>query len=171
MDKIETPARDIPPGFVHLPLIDGFVGANGPLYIKREGDQVILGFRVEQRHCNPMDICHGGMISTFADMQLPLGSRLQADLPDNFLPTISLNTDFLGPAPLGAWVEGRTQVLRRTRNLVFAQALVYADGAIVARSSGTFKIGPAMEGVAGKLFELLGDGTPPGSDAQPDSPQ
>jgi acyl-coenzyme A thioesterase PaaI-like protein len=56
---------------------------------------------------------------------------------------VSLQIDYLAPAPKGAWVEGRAQVLRSTRSLVFAQGLVTADGQTVARVSGVFKIGAA----------------------------
>jgi uncharacterized protein (TIGR00369 family) len=131
---------DVPPGFVPIPLGDGYIGVNGPLYGKRDGDHMLLGFRVEARHCNPMGIAHGGMMMTFADMQLPIASRLQAGLGDHFLPTIAMTCDFVGPSPLGAWVEGRTDVLKVTRNLVFAQCLVTADGKPALRASGTFKL-------------------------------
>jgi uncharacterized protein (TIGR00369 family) len=138
-----TDRPDAPEGFAPFPFTTGFVGVNGPLYARRDADgRIRLGFRVEERHCNPMRIAHGGMLVTFADMQLPFGARFQADLSDRFLPTIHLATDFLAPAPLGAWVEGETEVLRRTRNLVFAQCLVTADGEPCLRASGIFKIGP-----------------------------
>lgn len=137
---------EIPDGFTELPFRTGFIAANGPLYFKRDGDGLLrLGFRVEERHCNPMGMAHGGMLVTFADMQLPFGARLQGGLADNFLPTISLSIDFLAPAKLGAWVEGETQVLRKTRNLVFAQCTVAADGEPALRASGIFKIGPEMK--------------------------
>jgi uncharacterized protein (TIGR00369 family) len=104
---------------------------------------VQFGFRVEMRHTNPMQICHGGMMATFCDMLLPLSvHRKSSDVGMRFLPTISLQIDYLAPAPLGAWVQGEAQVLRTTRSLVFAQGLVEADGTPVARVSGIFKIGP-----------------------------
>lgn len=149
--------HDIPEGFVELPFSYGFIGANGPLYAKRDQGLVRLGFRVEERHCNPMGIAHGGMLVTFADMQLPLASRFQGGLADNFLPTINLTVDFLAPARMGAWVEGETQVLRRTRNLVFAQCIVTADGEPALRASGIFKIGPEMKTGDASLSSLFGE--------------
>jgi len=141
-----TDALNLPEGFTELPFRTGFVGVNGPLYVRRGADgRLHLGFHVEERHCNPMGIAHGGMLVTFADMQLPFGARFQAGLADRFLPTVHLATDFLAPAPLGAWVEGETQVLRKTRNLVFAQCTVTADGELVLRASGIFKIGPEVK--------------------------
>jgi acyl-coenzyme A thioesterase PaaI-like protein len=38
-------------------------------------------------------------------------------------------------------VQGEAQVLRATRSLLFMQGLVTADGVLVARASGIFKIG------------------------------
>jgi len=149
---------DIPDGFAALPFHYGFIGVNGPLYCRRVGgDRLHLGFRVEERHCNPMGIAHGGMLVTFADMQLPFGARYQGGLPDNFLPTINLSVDFLAPAKLGAWVEGETEVLRRTKNLVFAQCTVTADGEPCLRASGIFKIGPEMKFGDASFAKLFGD--------------
>jgi uncharacterized protein (TIGR00369 family) len=135
--------HDIPAGFKPLPKMGEFIGVNGPLYLKHEGDLVQLGFRVEARHTNPMQICHGGMMASFCDMLLPLSvHRKNREVGMRFLPTISLQIDYLAPSPLGAWVQGEAQVLRTTRSLVFAQGLVEADGTPVARVSGIFKIGP-----------------------------
>ena len=93
-----------------------------------------------------MGICHGGMISTFCDMLLPISAHyLSADVARRFLPTINLQVDFLAPSPNGAWVQGEAQLLRATRSMVFMQGLVTADGQSVARVSGIFKIGPRFE--------------------------
>ena len=139
----QSASAGIPAGFKLLPRMGEFIGVNGPLYLKHEGDLVQVGFRVEARHTNPMRICHGGMMASFCDMLLPLSvHRKSHEVGMRFLPTISLQIDYLAPAPLGAWVQGEAQVLRTTRSLVFAQGLVEADGTPVARASGVFKIGP-----------------------------
>ena len=138
-------APAVPDGFAELRLGGEFVRANGPLFERFAGDTYQLGFRVEKRHCNTMRICHGGMMATFCDMLLPITAfRRVASLGERFLPTVSLDIDYLAPAPLGAWVQGEAQVLRTTRTMVFAQGLVSADGEPVARVSGVFKIGGAF---------------------------
>lgn len=140
------PAPDIPEGFKPRRFGDGFIAVNGPLYVKKLEQGIALGFRVEPRHCNPMGICHGGMIATFCDMLLPISAHhLSADVARRFLPTISLQVDYLAASKLGAWVQGEAQLLRATRSMVFMQGVVQADGESVARVSGIFKIGPRFE--------------------------
>ena len=132
----------IPDGFRPAAVLGDFVAFNGPLYGRWTGDKLLVGFLVEQRHTNPLGICHGGMLATFADMMVPCTVMYMADRERRFLPTISLQIDYLGPAPLGAWVQGEAQVLRSTRNLLFGQGLVTADGEPALRFSGIFKLGP-----------------------------
>lgn len=131
---------NIPEGFRPLPVAaEDFIRINGPLFAKLDVDHLCLGFRVEERHCNPANSCHGGMLMTFCDMQLAIGANFAGDI-QRFLPTISLSADFLAPAPLGTWVEGRTEIARQARTMVFAHCLVTADGVPVVRANGIFQI-------------------------------
>ena len=135
-----------PSGFEPLHRSGEFIAFNGPLHIKGKGADMRLGFRVEARHTNPLGICHGGMMASFCDMLLPITVHHKStEIGWRFLPTISLQLDYLAPAPLGAWVEGDAQVLRVTRSLVFVQGLATADGAPAVRCSGIFKIGPPFD--------------------------
>lgn len=144
------PDAALPAGFEPIEMGGEFIAVNGPLYIRHEpqapgGPLVQLGFRVERRHVNPMNICHGGMLASFADMLLPMTAHRKSDAVGlRFLPTINLQIDYLAPAPLGAWVQGEAEVLRATRSLVFMQGLVRADGTPVLRASGIFKLGPPI---------------------------
>jgi uncharacterized protein (TIGR00369 family) len=135
------PAVDIPSGFQVLPIGGEFMAVNGPLYVRLVDGRAQLGFRVLERHTNPMSNCHGGMLASFGDMLLPVCIHRQSEVGQRFLPTISLQIDYLAPAPLGAWVQGEADVLRVTRTMVFAQGLARADGTPVMRVSGIFKIG------------------------------
>ena len=139
----------IPEGFRPVTIGGPFLAHNGPLYARLEGARLQLGFRVEERHTNPLKICHGGMLATFADMLLPCVVLYQPGHERRFLPTISLQADYLAQASLGAWVQGEGDVLRRTRSIVFAQGLVTADGVPAMRISGIFKLGQPIEGSHG----------------------
>lgn len=130
-----------PPGFERMAFspTENFVGANGSLYRAVRGGRLHLGFIVLPSHCNLAAVCHGGMLTTLADMQLSLGARHNAGLVE-MLPTISLSIEFLAAVPIGAWVEGDTEVLRISRNLVFAQTLLKtSDSEIAVRASAVMK--------------------------------
>ena len=133
------PAPVIAEGFRRLTLgPNGFIDSVGPLYGRIEGHQFTLGLRVEQRHCNPGNTCHGGMMMTLADMLLIIGTNVHADLRQ-YLTTINVTMDFIRGVPLGAWIEGRCDVLRVARSLIFSQGTFTVDGEVVARVSGILK--------------------------------
>jgi uncharacterized protein (TIGR00369 family) len=144
----------IPEGFAPFKVAMGFIETNGPLYGRWDGTHLLMGFRVEDRHCNPGGVAHGGMLATFADMLLPIASRFQGKTDMGFLPTINLACDFLSPAPKGAWVEGRAEIVRMTRGLLFAQGLATADGEPCLRASGIFKIRPQDGAATAQLFSI-----------------
>jgi uncharacterized protein (TIGR00369 family) len=146
----------LPDGFVPLKLRPNpYIDACGPLYGRREGTALCLGLRVEHRHCNPAGSCHGGMLGTLADMLLVLGAGAQT-VNSRYMITVNLSCDYIAPAPEGSWIEGRLQVLRSTRSLVFCQGSLQADGALVLRMSGIAK--PSGEHDAGfTLAHYLGE--------------
>lgn len=145
-NRLET----VPAGFTLLRLSQpgSFIELNGPLFGKREGSRLVMGFRVEPRHCNPANICHGAMMLTLADMLIGPGAEFEVQ-SGRFLPTVSITADFLAPAPLHAWVEGRAEPLRMTNGLLFAQCLITADGNPALRASGIVKLGAPISSVPG----------------------
>jgi uncharacterized protein (TIGR00369 family) len=162
----------IPDGFVPLQLRPNpYIDACGPLYGRRDGDALCLGLRVERRHCNPAGSCHGGMLTTLADMLLVLGASAQTGL-SRYMLTVNLSCDFIAPAAEGAWIEGRLQVLRSTRSLLFCQGSLQADGLPVLRLSGIAK--PSGEHEASfTLAHYLGEvapQSPSGRSSQSSSP-
>jgi uncharacterized protein (TIGR00369 family) len=147
-------SANIPEGFRRLAFNMGFLEHSGPLFGKWDGTHLLMGFRVEMRHCNPGQVAHGGMLATFADMLLPMASRFQSKVDMGFMPTVNLTCDFMAPAKLGAWVEGRGEPVRITRSLIFAQGVATSDGEPCLRANGIFKIMPAS-GMAFTLENLF----------------
>lgn len=148
MNRGMDEAQAVPEGFEVFEMGGPYMAVNGPLYRCREGGPFALGLRVQRRHVNPMGNLHGGMMASFCDMLLAMVAHHQSELlRAHFLPTVSLQLDYLAPAPLGCWIEGSGQLLRSTRTLAFVQALVTADGQPCARASGVLKIGPLISGV------------------------
>jgi uncharacterized protein (TIGR00369 family) len=139
-------ASSIPAGFRPVGIGSEFLKTTGPLYGRWDGERVRLGFRVEERHANVARACHGGMLTTFADMQMAVVTHYQwPDIAGHAFPTISLNADFVAPVPLGAWLEGSADVIRATKTLVFLQGTATVEGATVLRFSGVYKIGPKRD--------------------------
>jgi acyl-coenzyme A thioesterase PaaI-like protein len=56
------------------------------------------------------------------------------------LVTVSLTVDYVGAAKIGQWMLIEPRVLRTGRSMGFADALVTADGTVVARASATFRV-------------------------------
>ena len=93
-------------------------------------------------------------------MQLALGARAQdSRVTNHFLPTISLQVDYLGSAPLGSWVSGKAEVLKITRRMVFVQGIALADDNPVARASACMKIGADARGGKFDIGAWLRDGS------------
>ncbi len=109
-----------------------FLEPIGPIFRRPEEGGARFGIRIEQRHCNNQAVAHGGMLATIADIVLGIGGAEQAGTPGHFV-TISLVTDYLAPAPLGAWLECHPALLRRTSRMMFVEGRFLADGAGVAR--------------------------------------
>ena len=136
--------ENIPVGFELAPIGGDFAIYNGPLYARWHQQHLQLGFRVQSHQTNPGQSCHGGMLSLFADILLSTAAQYQTDIPRQFLPTISLQMDFMASAPLNQWVQGQAEILKVTRNLIFSQGVVTCQGEIVVRASGVFRRGPLL---------------------------
>lgn len=125
---------------------DGYLGVTGPLFTRLHEGRLQVGFLVEERHCNIMGICHGGMLATLADMVCPMTAHFSCEAAKNrFLPTISLQIDYLASVRKGSWVQAQAEVLRATRTMIFMQGTITVEDATIARVSGIFKIGPAVD--------------------------
>ena len=133
-------SANIPEGFKPFKFSIGFIDQVGPLYGKWDGGRLLMGFRVEPRHCNPGQVAHGGMLATFADMLLPIAARMQSKADVGFAPTVNLTLDFIAPARLGSWVEGTADFLKAGKSLFFAQGLATADGVLCLRANAIFKV-------------------------------
>tara|TARA_E500000305_G_C3984971_1_gene218862 strand:+ start:443 stop:880 length:438 start_codon:yes stop_codon:yes gene_type:complete len=131
--------NNAPEGFKEFEGNVGFVELTGLLMVKRVEGDAYLGLRIEDKHCNIAGICHGGMLMTFADMQLGVGALALSGLR-KFIPTIQMSCDFVSPAQKGTWLQGRTQLVKQTRGLLFATCLLTADDKTVFSGSGIMKI-------------------------------
>lgn len=100
-----------------------------------------LGTFCEQRHSNPSDYMHGGLIATLLDQGM--GSvvvrsrRLTAD--EGTSPTIQMDIQYLTGAEIGEFVHTECEIVRQTRSLTFATGRLMAGDKIIASGSAVFK--------------------------------
>ncbi|HVX77074.1 MAG TPA: PaaI family thioesterase [Bradyrhizobium sp.] len=137
-------AQDIPAGFEpHFrksPLTDPWE----PLYSRRTDKAVIIGLRLAMPHTNARGLIHGGLIAALADNAMGLSCAQQMGGTSSLV-TIGLSVDFVGSATVGQWLAVESDVIRTGSTICFAQSLVKADGAIIARANATFRVVPKKE--------------------------
>ena len=132
-------ATDIPEGFEpHFrksPLTDPWE----PLYSKRTDKAVVMGLRLARSHTNSRGLIHGGLIASLADIAMghSCGVKLGGGAR---LVTVGLAVDFTGTAQIGQWLSVESQVIKTGGTLCFVQSLVTADGVVIARANGTFRV-------------------------------
>ncbi len=133
--------EDIPEGFEphfrRSPLTDPWE----PLYSKRAEKAVAIGLRLATPHTNARGLIHGGLIAALADAAMGY-SCAQAMSWSSSLVTISLGIDFIGSAETGQWLQVEGDALRIGSTICFAQSLIKADDAVIARANGTFRVVP-----------------------------
>lgn len=143
----DSDARDMraPEGWRMLPFEDAFQEANGPYFIAEpfaasEEEPMRFAFRVGAHNCSFAGICHGGMLA--ASLDIVMGRSMARLLGIAHAPTVSMSVDFMRAAKLGDWIESRVRVLRRTRSMVFCDAVLVGPEGPVARGGAVFKLLP-----------------------------
>jgi len=139
MNKV-SPAQGAPPdeSWRLFRAEDGFMALLGPIWFRRDGDDVVFGFRAAGRHLNRTGVVHGGMLMTFLDQMI--GAHVWRVTDRKPSVTISMTTDFLQSARDGDWVEAHTQVSRKGAGLVFMKGEVRAGGRKLATAQGIWKL-------------------------------
>jgi uncharacterized protein (TIGR00369 family) len=133
----------IPEGYEIVARTQGptFAGLVGPFYAKREGRELSLGLRIEQRHLNSRGSCHGGLLATLAD--IALGYACVAASEDgqsrNFV-TIDLAVEYLAATQAGDWLYSEVKVVNADTRTAAAAGHLLVEGRPVARISANFRM-------------------------------
>ena len=134
-------STDIPAGFEPLFRKSPLTEPWEPLYSKRTDKAVIIGLRLARPHTNGRGLIHGGLITALADNAMGYSCALATNWTTSFV-TVSLSIDFVGSAEIGQWCSIESDVIKTGKTICFAQCLVWADGVVIARASGTFRVVP-----------------------------
>lgn len=139
-----TDVAEIPEGFAPHPRKSPVTDAWEPLYSRVVDSALQIGVRVARAHCNGRGFVHGGVIAALADnaMGLSVGEALRAKggAAPGGLVTTGLTLDYLASGQIGQWLVVAPRVLKAGRTMGFADALVLADGAAIARASASFAV-------------------------------
>lgn len=128
---------EIPEGFREIPRLSPFNALVGPLYERRNGDDLSVGLRIEPKHSNSRGICHGGVLATLADLALGYAMLAKTGGKGGFV-TAHLAVDYAGAARIGDWIESAVEVQRMGTRLAFANCYLVSGGLRIVRASAIF---------------------------------
>jgi uncharacterized protein (TIGR00369 family) len=130
-----APPEGFSPHFRKSPVTDPWE----PLFSRQTESAVQIGLHLRESHCNARGFPHGGVIAALADNAMGLSCRKVLGSTSGGLVTVSLAVDYVSTAKIGQWLQIEPRVLRNGRSMSFADALVTADGAVVARANASFR--------------------------------
>jgi uncharacterized protein (TIGR00369 family) len=137
-------SADIPAGFEPHFRKSPFTDPWEPLYSKKTDKSVTMGLRLAKAHTNARGLVHGGLIASLADNSMGYSCAQATNWTTSFV-TVSLSVDYVGSAKIGQWLAAECEVIRTGSTLCFAQSLIKADDAVIARANATFRVVPKKE--------------------------
>jgi acyl-coenzyme A thioesterase 13 len=127
----------VPPGFKPLFRTSPVTELIGPLYCCGEGAALVLGLRVENKHCNARGLVHGGILAALADTSLGYAMAFSTDPPTSLV-TANLTLDFAGTARVGDWLQTQVDIQKQGRRLSFANCYIAVGEQRIVRASAVF---------------------------------
>ena len=129
------PPEGFAPHFRKSPVTDPWE----PLLSRHVEGAVQIGLSLRQAHCNSRGWLHGGVIAALADNAMGLScGRVLGSVQG--LVTVGLAVDYVGTGKVGQWLQIEPRVLKTGRSTCFADALITADGVLIARANATFRV-------------------------------
>jgi len=132
----EPTVKPIPPGWMMRSHPQTFSAHAGPFYFREEGSVPGVGFFSEPHHANLGQVVHGGALMTLADMAL-FDICFRAEGKMFKAVTVTLNAEFLTPAPIGEFIEASGEVVKSGKRLSFVRGLVVAHEKTILSFSGS----------------------------------
>ncbi len=126
----------IPPGWTRQQHPETFAWHAGPFYYNQNGAPGV-GFVAQPHHANLGKMVHGGALLTLADMALFTICFREVGAFKGV--TVSLNTDFLAPGKIGAFISATGEPVRIGKSLMVARGLIESEGVTLMSFSGTLK--------------------------------
>lgn len=129
---------EAPEGFKAFSLQGEFAAIYGPMQYRKDPDgRFVCGFATHAGHDNSTGATHGGALFAFADDAM---GRAVSSTSRRYSSTIALDVQYLGRAPLGAWIEGRADITGLDDDLCFIHCLVGQDDRPLLQAAGVWRL-------------------------------
>ena len=128
----------IPEGFIRVESADPFERNNALDWVLEPGeDRVEVGLLAQELHANEYGMVHGAVLMMLADASLCMNSRWH-DKAEGAI-TVQINSNFVAAAIVGEFLQSRSQVTRRTRNLSFVTTEIVVGERVCLQATGIIK--------------------------------
>ncbi len=107
-----------------------FAAHVGPLYTRVEADgSATRGMRIVDYHLNSLGVVHGGVLMAFVDFAVTRAIMETLDWQPHL--STNINTTFVSSAQIGDWLEGRCEITRAGRRMIFVRAVITSGARVV----------------------------------------
>jgi len=129
--------QPVPEGFVPARFSSSFLRDSGPYHLRTHAAGTTVGLRIRDSHVNYVEVAHGGVLATLADVCLSLQCHLlePAGLP---VTTVSLTTNFLAGAKLGDWLEAEGRIDRQGKRIAYVSGNIRRGEEVLAEVKSTW---------------------------------
>ncbi|MBC7984247.1 MAG: PaaI family thioesterase [Candidatus Obscuribacterales bacterium] len=111
-----------------------------PLFSRQRDGGVDILFAVGEAHCNSRGFLHGGVLASLCDNAMGLSLAISLADKSPHIVTINLSVDYMDSAKIGDAILIEPRVVRTGGSIGFCDALVTADGVLIARANASFRI-------------------------------
>jgi len=129
----------IPEEFVPASFSSGFLDVAGPYFTRKDADHIAVGIRITADHINGINVAHGGVLTTLADVALSY-QLFVSEQPRLPIATINLNTNFLSGAKLGDWVVAHAYIDRKGKRTAYCHGEIVAGARLLMTMTGVFAL-------------------------------
>jgi len=132
-------ADNIPAGFERAKFSSPFLDMAGPYYVRSDEDCIVVGTRIHKGQINHINVAHGGVLGTLADVALSLQVH-EAERPRLPVATMNLNTNYLAAAKLDDWVEAYTRIDRISKRTAYCSGQIVCGDSVLMTMTAVFAI-------------------------------
>ena len=127
---------DIPEGYKRLEITQPHIETLGPCFYKKESENLVLSFFVDEDNCNSSGNAHGGMLMAIADYALCTTTMKNRS---SHVATVSFHSEFIQPAKCGELLEIRAKLIKEGKSLGFAKGEISVDDRVILSFGGVVK--------------------------------